>query len=127
MECPECGGRVVYYRSEYVCDSCGLVVEEEIAYPSLRVSDERVEKYTTPGTLLADIQLRKVDRRLKQMVRKEIDDDIVRYISLKGIVDTKELWDRFRDRFKTKTEFYELLRRLRNQKRIKKGYVVREV
>lgn len=110
-----------------MCDSCGLVVEEEIVYPSLRVDEERVEKYTTPGTLLADIQLRKIERRLKQMVRKEIDDEIVRYINLMGVVDTKELWDRFGDRFKTKTEFYELLRRLRNQRRIKKGYVVREV
>jgi len=128
VDCPECGGRVVYDGREYACSYCGLVVEEEIVLPSMRVDERRVDKYARPGTLMCDIQLRKIDRRLKQMVRKEIDEEIIGYIKTRRRpVDTRELWEVFGDRFSTKTEFYELLRRLRNQGWIKKGYVAVEV
>lgn len=123
MKCPECKSKVIYDRNEYVCSECGLVVEEEIVIPVYRVSDYTKEDYLKPGTKLCDIQLNKINRRLKMMVSKEIDEEIIKYLKRRGIVDTKELWNEFKDRFEDKVKFYELLRRLKNQRRIKSGYV----
>lgn len=123
MQCRECGGLVVRDGFEYVCTECGLVNEEEIVPIVIKVSEYNRQAYLKPGTKLCDIHIGKINRRLKMMVTKEVDTKILKYLQRVKIADTKELWRQFKDDFKDKDEFYRTLRRLKEQKRIRQGYI----
>lgn len=123
--CPECNSKVRYdtHNREYSCTNCGLVMEEVMFRDVIRVAPERLRFFTKPGTWQCELSMQKINARIANVVIKPVDAEIMALLG-KDVMSTKELWEALEDWFSSKDEFYETLRRLRNHKKIKQGYVL---
>lgn len=44
-QCPECNGKIIKHEFQYICSSCGLIVEEEMNPSSYKISNNSIFKF----------------------------------------------------------------------------------